>query len=303
MKTPLYKYRLTAFIILFIHPLICFCQGSMYESDLNVYEESRIDVFDDSEIDISEECMVDTGMMSSDYIRTPKLKPIPRNIYEMPYSMTGKFYDWKRLWINTATLCGAFIGSLIVLECLPEDATSWNRAELQKVPLFKRWREHVIVEGPEWDHDKFYFNYLLHPYAGAAYFMAARSCGFNFWQSLLYCSLISNVGWEYGVEAFMERPSIQDLFITPLVGSVIGECFYKLKRHIVSEGYTLGGSSVLGNIVVFLIDPVNEVIGLFGGNPARKAAKRYKSGELSSSFIMPSGNGEVRLGFSLAYSF
>lgn len=231
------------------------------------------------------------------------IKKIPSNLYEQDYSTNGKCYDWKRLWINTATLCGAFVGTLFVLECLPEDATSWNRAELQDVPLFKRWRNHVIKKGPEWDHDKFYFNYILHPYAGAAYFMAARSCGFNFWQSLLYCSLISNVGWEFGIEAFMERPSIQDLFITPLVGSVIGECFYKLKRKIVANGYTLAGSSVLGNIVVFLIDPVNEVIGLFNGNPARQTAKKNIKSELSSSFLLPAQKGELKYGLALTYKF
>lgn len=82
---------------------------------------------------------------------------------------------------------------------MPEDATSWNRAELQDVPLFKRWHNYVIKKGPEWDHDKFYFNYVLHPYAGAAYFMAARSCGFNFWRSSLYGAIVSTVGWEFGI--------------------------------------------------------------------------------------------------------
>jgi hypothetical protein len=139
-------------------------------------------------------------------------------IYAKPYSFTGRQYDWKRLWINTSVLTGAFVGTLLVLECLPEDATSWNRAEIQTVPLFKRWHQNVCEKGPEWDHDKFYFNYILHPYAGAAYYMGARSCGFNVWQSLLYCSCISTIGWEFGIEAFMERPSIQDLFITPIVG-------------------------------------------------------------------------------------
>lgn len=133
----------------------------------------------DWEVNINEECSVDTTIISSANIEIIKLKPVPMNIYDLPYSLAGKCYDWKRLWINTATLCWAFVGSLIVLECLSEDATSWNRASLQKIPLFKRWRLHVIDEGPEWDHDKFFFNYLLHPYAGAAYFMAARSCGFH----------------------------------------------------------------------------------------------------------------------------
>lgn len=227
---------------------------------------------------------------------------VKRNIYELPYSVTGRSPDWRRLWINTAVLGGAFTGTLLVLECLPEDATSWNRAELQDVPLFKRWHNNVIKKGPEWDHDKFYFNYILHPYAGAVYFMAARSCGFNMWQSLLYCSLISNVGWEFGIEAFMERPSIQDLLITPLVGSVIGEGFYRIKRHIVRQGYTLAGSKVLGNLVAFLIDPVNEVVGLFTGNPCRQLAKRQAKVELSSSFILPTSMAQT-VGFGFKCKF
>lgn len=204
-------------------------------------------------------------------------KGVIPSIYSLPYSMTGRSHDWRRLWINTGVLTGAFVGTLLVLECLPEDATTWNRAELREVPLGRRWVDHVLKEGPEWDHDKFIFNYVLHPYAGAAYFMSARSVGFNFWQSLLYSAIISDVGWEFGIEAFMERPSYQDLFITPLVGSAIGEGFYKLKRHLVQNDYRLFGSPVLGNIVAFLIDPVNEVVGIFDHNPARAEARRLKS--------------------------
>ena len=225
------------------------------------------------------------------------------NIYEAPYSVTGRDADWHRLWINTAALSGAFVGTLLVLECLPEDATSWNRAELQDESLPKRWHKHVIKKGPEWDHDKFYFNYILHPYAGAVYYMGARSCGFNAWQSLLYCTCISTIGWEFGIEAFMERPSIQDIFITPIVGSLIGESFYKAKRKIVDNGYTLAGSSTLGNIVVFLIDPVNEVTGLIWGNPCRERLKRRHVGsELSSSFVFRD-NGSLNVGLSLRCTF
>lgn len=210
-------------------------------------------------------------------MRKSGAKGIVPSIYSLPYSLTGRAHDWRRLWINTSVLTGAFVGTLFVLEMLPEDATTWNRAALQKVPLFERWKDHVLVKGPEWDHDKFYFNYLLHPYAGAVYFMSARSVGFNFWQSLLYSSLISNVGWEFGVEAFMERPSYQDLVITPVVGSIIGEGFYRLKRHLVANDYRIAGSPVLGNIVAFLIDPVNEVVGIFDHNPARAEARRLKA--------------------------
>jgi len=206
-----------------------------------------------------------------------RLKEARVSPYALPYSVNGNSYDWHRLWMNTAVLSGAFVGTLLVLECLPEDATSWNRAELQDVPLFKRWHNHVIKKGPEWDHDKFYFNYVLHPYAGAAYFMAARSCGFNFWRSALYGTVISTVGWEFGIEAFMERPSIQDIFVTPIVGSCIGESFYHVKRWLVDNDYQLLGSPVLGGILAFLVDPVNEFTGLWLGNPARSIVHKKRN--------------------------
>lgn len=225
-------------------------------------------------------------------------------IYDMPYSMRGSCHDWKRLWINTGVLFGAYVSTLGVLELLPEDATSWNRAEIISVPPFKRWWQHVSG-GPEWDHDNLIFNYVLHPYAGAAYYMAARSCGFNVYQSFLYSACISTIGWEYGIEAFMEYPSWQDLFITPIVGSVIGECFYKVKRSIVANGYTLAGSKVLGNIVVFLVDPVNEVIGLFAGNPCRQRLPYSVTSpaEVATTPWIKSFHGDIAYGFSLTCTF
>ena len=84
------------------------------------------------------------AIMSDSMAQTPAAAPAPRNIYELPYSVTDREPDWHRLWINTAVLSGAFVSTLLVLECLPEDATSWNRAELQDVPLFERWYKHVI---------------------------------------------------------------------------------------------------------------------------------------------------------------
>lgn len=224
----------------------------------------------------------------------------PQSIYSKPANLTLSMHNSQRLKQNTAVLAGAFVSTLFVLELLPEDATSWNRAELQQTPFYERWYKNVFVRGPEWDHDNPIFNYVLHPYAGAAYFMSARSCGYNFAASMLYSACISTIGWEYGIEACMERPSIQDLFITPLVGSMIGEGFYRLKHQIVANGYTLCGSSLLGNVVVFLIDPVNEVINLFRGSDTRGVYREPKRGVNAS--LIPSG-GRGKVGFTLACTF
>lgn len=228
-------------------------------------------------------------------INSVQSEQLIKSIYAKDYSLTYREPQWHKLWINTAVLSGAYVSTLLVLQCLPEDATSWNRAEIRDKPIFKRWFDNVFKRGPEWDSDNVVFNYILHPYAGATYFMSARSCGFNFYQSLLYSACVSTIGWEFGIEAFMERPSYQDLLITPLVGSAIGELFYMVKRHIVSHDYTLAGSRLLGNIVVFLVDPINEFVDIFRGNDERKLAK-----QLNAS-IVPSHSGKPSI--SLCYTF
>ena len=213
--------------------------------------------------------------------RKPVKMEIPKrllsqiNIYDMPYSMTASYPNWKRLWINTGALYTAGFVALGVLEMLPDSATNWNTEELRRTPWIQRWGNHVS-KGMHWDGDNPIFNYILHPYGGAAYFMSARSQGFNFWQSTLYCFCISTFFWEYGIEAFMEIPSVQDMIITPVAGALIGECFYKVKRRIVADGYTLWGSSILGNVVAFLVDPVNEFVGFFAGNPCRQNLKEKR---------------------------
>ena len=55
--------------------------------------------------------------------------PHPRrnvNIYDLPYSTTANYPDYKRLAINTGALYVAGIAALGVLQALPEDATAWN---------------------------------------------------------------------------------------------------------------------------------------------------------------------------------
>ncbi|MDE5687259.1 MAG: DUF3943 domain-containing protein [Paramuribaculum sp.] len=225
-------------------------------------------------------------------------------LYDLPYSRTLSMPNWTRLWVNTGVLIAGGITTMLILESLPEDATAWNRAANNRVPLFKRYINHIKA-GPVWDGDKFIFNYVLHPYGGAAYYMSARSCGFNCWGSFLYSFCISTFFWEYGFEAFNEVPSVQDLVITPVVGSVMGECFYKLKRHIVSNGYRLWGSPVLGYFVAFLCDPVNEVVGYFRGEQ-RRASRLYKSRATTSVgggfSIVPTRSGYQTM-FNLAINF
>lgn len=229
-------------------------------------------------------------------------------LYDFPYSRTRSMPNWRHLWLNTGILMTAGVSTMLILESLPSDATAWNKTENGKVPLFKRWWRNVH-QGPVWDKDNAIFNYVLHPYAGAAYYMGARSNGFNMWGSFLYSFCISTFFWEYGFEAFNEIPSVEDLIITPVVGSILGEGFYVAKRYIVSNGYRLFGSKIAGYAVAFLLDPLNELCGYFRGDQkrlARRADRRRHAAESGgldlSSWIAPSSGG-LQGGISITYTF
>lgn len=265
------------------------------------------------------EAIVATGEEAADSTISPAAKPViatfdPETgdrltLYDYPYSQTLSIPDWKRMWLNTGILMTAGVTTMFVLESLPSDATAWNKTENGKVPLFKRWWQNVH-KGPVWDKDNIVFDYVLHPYAGAAYYMGARSNGFNMWGSFVYSFCISTFFWEYGFEAFNEIPSVQDLIITPVVGTILGEGFYLVKRHIVSNGYRLWGSKILGYAVAFLVDPINEVTGYFRGDQrklARRAenlrAEKVRGSKANvSSWLAPSRHG-LQGGISLTYTF
>lgn len=70
-----------------------------------------------------------------------------------------------------------------------------------------------------------------------------------------------------------------------------------------AHNYTLAGSPILGNIVVFLIDPVNEVVNLFRGADTRRMHLGAKpKGRRIESSLTPMALGGAP-GFSLSVTF
>lgn len=129
-----------------------------------------------------EQARVDVEAESARMLAAVETDDSPVSIYDMPYSINASYPDFKRLGGNTAVLMVGGVATLAILSVLPEDATAWNKKETRTVPMFQRYFDHVM-HGPVIDHDNAIFNYVLHPYAGAAYYMSARSQGFNVWQS------------------------------------------------------------------------------------------------------------------------
>lgn len=225
------------------------------------------DTEEDSIVSLSEtsEIIEITDVIFSYSNDTAIISTKPLDIYKQPYSLWGNYPNYGAMLGNTGIFFGAAIGAAGLLYVLPESFSNWDRDEI-KNDAFKNWWRNV-KKGPVIDHDDWVLNYVAHPYVGSVYYMSARSAGFNAGYSLLYSFGMSTVFWEYGIEAFAEVPSLQDLIVTPLGGAIIGEGFYILKRKIVSNHYYLLNSKILGHTVAFLIDPVTELKGFFWKSP------------------------------------
>lgn len=220
--------------------------------------------------------------------------PVKPSIYDRPYSIDENEVDSRLLTRNTVALVGTGVATMGFLYLMPSSFTNWE--DDGKSPA-KKWWDNVSRE-PVWDSDDIFLNYVTHPYAGAIYYMGARSAGANATYSLLYSFALSTFFWEYGIEAFAERPSIQDLIVTPLAGAVLGEWFYISKRKIIENGYELWGSRGLGETAVFLMDPMTEVSHLIWGDDKPV----NESFQLSSQpFMTRSGN--IGYGISMQFRF
>lgn len=165
--------------------------------------------------------------------------------------------DSPSTYLNTTIglLGGGIVVSIIGLYIMPESVTNWDRSRFG----FKAWLQDVQI-GPVIDADNFWLNGVAHPYFGAVYYMQPRVAGYSWAESALFAFITSSIFWEYGIEAFVEIPSWQDLIYTPAMGSIFGEIFYQSTKYIQSNGNRLFGSKVLGLIVVGLMDPIGVIM-------------------------------------------
>lgn len=135
--------------------------------------------------------------------------------------------DWKGLGRDT----GYFLAyqTLVVglLYLSPESVSGWSKEEKNEF-TFDEWRDNV--SDPHRDEDDIYINYILHPYWGATYYTRGRERGLDRVQSFWFSTLLSTL-FEFGMEAMFEQPSYQDLWVTPVVGSLIGEFVFSPIRN------------------------------------------------------------------------
>lgn len=106
---------------------------------------------------------------------------------------------------------------------------------------------------PVWDTDGVIANYVLHPIMGAEAYLTVRNRDYGPLESFLFSTAVS-VGWEYLFEAWVERPSAQDLLVTSNIGSLQGELRFQMRRRIARWNPSVGRNALL-----ILVDPVEAL--------------------------------------------
>ena len=146
----------------------------------------------------------------------------------------------------------AVIGLLYIA---PESVSGWSDEQKSNYSLSIWWDN---VTHPTWDSDDFYLNYILHPYWGATYFVRARERGYPNSAAFWYSAMLSSL-YEFGAEALFEQPSIQDLIVTPVFGSLLGRYFMNVREDIHARELARGYRTTGDKWVLVLTDPLGSL--------------------------------------------
>ena len=136
-----------------------------------------------------------------------------------------------RSTLGNLAIVGAIEGAAFAITwALPEEISLWDKSRPASYYLRRAYGS-----PPVWDRDPFFWNWIVHPLGGQQAYLLERNEGRGPWRGFLVAT-VASVGWEYGFEAFIERPSAQDLLITSPVGAVLGELSWVATKRLRKGG-------------------------------------------------------------------
>ena len=170
---------------------------------------------------------------------------------------------WKKVGRAELFIGGAELLGITALILSPKEVTGWSPDWTQDA-----WRnmKRSLSTPPVWDDDDWQLNYIGHPIAGSYYYNSLRSQNASIFQSFLFATAQSFI-WEYFIEATAEKPSIQDLIVTPIVGSILGE-----STHLLTINMRRNGFNFFEKVFVLILNPLFVFNNGFGPrfNPVRQ---------------------------------
>jgi hypothetical protein len=119
---------------------------------------------------------------------------------------------------------------------------------------WRAWQRKFLADDVTFDNDHFNTNAIGHPLDGAGFYQIARSNGLGPAGSFI-SSVLASTFWEYFVE-LPEHPSLNDMIMTPIAGSIIGETTYRLGRYLSRSGTT--GPRCVGAFLFAPLAAIND---------------------------------------------
>lgn len=89
------------------------------------------------------------------------------------------------------------------------------------------------------DKDEPFWNQMVHPISGSQLYLYYRANGYARMDSFLM-TLISSALFETTVEIYTEPASVQDLYITPVYGTILGLGLENLSMYLLNTGNAFG---------------------------------------------------------------
>jgi hypothetical protein len=162
---------------------------------------------------------------------------------------------WKKIGRAELFIGGAELFGITVLMLSPKEVTGWSPDWTQDA-----WRnmKRSLSTPPVWDDDDWQLNYIGHPVAGSYYYNSLRSQHASIFHSFLFATAQSCI-WEYFIEATAEKPSTQDLIVTPIVGSILGESVHQLTMNMRRNGFNF-----FEKVFVLVLNPLFVLNNGFG---------------------------------------
>jgi len=191
---------------------------------------------------------VDSALLKSDTLKSIFVQTNPPVLYSVTLHNSRSAFGRK-------VLCGFgySLGLNLTLSSFlliaPDNITKWGRSDKFKLSVIRSQYIRTFTLPPVFDRDLWYINYVGHPYQGTFYYNAMRSQGAGMLESSVFCFAQSCL-WEYVWEGGMEQPSIQDLIVTPILGSLVGELSHIATVNMAKNGYTW-----YEKVVVCVINP------------------------------------------------
>lgn len=104
---------------------------------------------------------------------------------------------------------------------------------IQEHGSWENWIKHP--GSPHFDKDSFDFNLVKHSFVGQYYYLFYRSRGYAERQSF-YWAALSSLAFEFTIETVTEKPSFQDVYQTPVFGTILGMGTERLSDYFHSIG-------------------------------------------------------------------